>query len=425
MAKASTSSSARNAELTLYPGIGKSISGGIREIVLTGTLGVLEKLRSDAGPELLSISRYPKLNPKRVLRIYTSLRISSIDSLRQALENGDIERVLGPRMAQHVRQGLAESGAILLYQAHDLVGSVKEYLLKQSTVSSVEPAGDYRRNVEIIEELSFVIQADHFECVLEHMKRFGGQTPLIEATDDSALFSLAAGPLLRINLADRKNWGLSLIQRTGSKGHLKKLRNITGNLSAMKLTASFPTEQSFYSYFGLQFIEPELREGYDELQQARRRTLPVLVTEDDIRGDLHLHTEASDGSHSIEQMASAAQHKGYTYIGITDHSQSLKIAGGLSPERLWDQIRTIDRVNARINGIRILKSAEVDILADGGLDYPDELLRELDYTVLFHPLSIWAWKRTADRADHASHGQSLFHNFGTRHWQTAIEASWL
>ena len=371
----------RDADLTVYPGIGKAISGAIREIVLTGTLATLEKLRSDASPELLSISDYPKLDPRRVQRIYTRLRISSIEALRQALENGDIERVLGSRMAQHVRQGLVASGAILLYQAHDLAGSVKEYLLKHSTASRVEAVGDYRRRVETIEQLSFIALADHFERVIERMKRYGGQTPLIEATKDSALFSLAAGPLLRIDLAERRNWGLSLIQRTGSEAHLKKLQKMTGSLSALKLTASFPTEQSFYDHFGLQFIDAELREGIDEVKQARAGILPVLVTKDDILGDLHLHTDASDGSNSIEQMVTAAQDKGYAYIGITDHSQSLKIAGGLSPKRLWKQIRIIDRLNERLNGIRILKSAEVDILADGSLDYLDDLLRELDYTV--------------------------------------------
>jgi DNA polymerase (family 10) len=129
------------------------------------------------------------------------------------------------------------------------------------------------------------------------------------------------------------------------------------------------------------FIDPELREGLDEVRKARRGTLPILVTQQDIQGDLHMHTDASDGSNSIEQMAAAAQSVGYAYIGISDHSQSLKIAGGVSEEKLWTQIQKIDQLNERLDGIRILKSAEVDILADGTLDYSDELLGELDYTV--------------------------------------------
>ena len=143
----------------------------------------------------------------------------------------------------------------------------------------------------------------------------------------------------------------------------------------------FASELDFYRKFGLSFIEPELREGYDEVDRARTGTLPVLVTVKDIRGELHAHSTSSDGSHSIEQMAMAARDFGYEYIGITDHSQSLKIAGGVPVEDLRKQLRFIDTLNSRLAGVRILKSAEVDILADGALDYPDELLKELDYTV--------------------------------------------
>jgi DNA polymerase (family 10) len=162
---------------------------------------------------------------------------------------------------------------------------------------------------------------------------------------------------------------------------LKKLVTVTGSVSSLKVNGSFPSERSFYDKFGMAFIDPELREGLDEVPRARRGTLPTLVTQTDIEGDLHTHTEASDGSNSIEQMAAAAKEIGYAYIGISDHSQSLKIAGGVSEERLWAQIRRIDQLNENLAGIRILKSAEVDILADGALDYPDDLLRELDYTV--------------------------------------------
>jgi DNA polymerase (family 10) len=143
----------------------------------------------------------------------------------------------------------------------------------------------------------------------------------------------------------------------------------------------FPTEASLYDKFGLQYIEPELREGYDEIERAADGTLATLVTAKEIRGELHAHSISSDGSNSIEEMAEAAQARGYEYTGITDHSQSLKIACGVSVDDLWGQIRQIDKLNERTRGFRILKSAEVDILADGSLDYPDDLLRELDCTV--------------------------------------------
>ena len=369
------------ADLTVYPGIGEAISGAISEIVLTGTLASLEKLRSNASPELLSISTYPRLDPKRVLRIVKKLQISSVEELHQALEGGAIEQVFGSRMAQHVRQGLVQTGAILLYQAHDLVLSIEAYLLKRAGAKRAEAVGDYRRRVEVIEELSFVVETDDFAKLTSQMERYGGRISLVESTKESAIFALSSGPLLRIDLSDERNWGLSLIRHTGSKAHLKKIVAVTGSLISFETKGSFATERSFYDNFSIAFIEPELREGLEEVRQARRGTLPILVTAKDIQGDLHMHTEASDGSNSIEQMAAAAQDAGYAYIGITDHSQSLKIAGGVSEEKLWVQIRKIDQLNEHLNEIRVLKSAEVDILADGTLDYSDELLRELDYTV--------------------------------------------
>ncbi len=179
----------------------------------------------------------------------------------------------------------------------------------------------------------------------------------------------------------KDSWGLSLIQATGSATHLRKLTRVTGSFSALAKSNSFANENALYRQFGLDYIEPELREGHDEIERAGKGTLPVLINQKDLREELHAHTLSSDGSNSIEEMALAAKEFGYEYLGITDHSQSLKIAGGVSVEDLWKQIRFIDKVNSKSKGIRVLKSAEVDILADGSLDYPDDLLKELDYTV--------------------------------------------
>jgi len=144
------------------------------------------------------------------------------------------------------------------------------------------------------------------------------------------------------------------------------------------MTTAFTTETSAYSKFGLTYVEPELREGYDEVQRGQNGTLPVLVRAKDIRGELHAHSTSRDGSHSIEQMSIAARDFGYEYLGIADHSQSLKIARGVRVEDLWKQIRFIDKLTSPLAGIRIWKSSEVGIMADGTLDYPDELLKELD-----------------------------------------------
>jgi len=368
-------------DLTEYAGIGKAISSAIQEIVQTGTLGKLESLRSQASPELASISAHPRLDPKRVLRIYKKLGISSVEALREQLESGEIEKKLGLRMAQHVRQGLTETHAMLLYKTDDLRIAVEDYLLARCGVRRAEAAGDYRRRVEVIEELGFMVEADDLPMVVSKLERYGGGTPLISSSNNSALFALSSGISLRIQLASQKDWGLSFIACTGSKTHLQKLTAVTGSLKSLKAKGPFRTETDVYRKFGLTFIEPELREGHDEVERSLQGTLPVLVTVNDIRGELHAHSTSSDGSHSIEQMASAARATGYEYIGITDHSQSLKIARGVSVEDLRKQIRFIDRLNERLSGIRILKASELDILADGSLDYPDDLLRELDYTV--------------------------------------------
>ena len=370
-----------DADLTAFPGIGDAIAACIREIVITGTLGKLEKLRAAASPQLASISQYPRLDPKRLLRVYKKLGIASIEDLKQSLEAGEIEKILGLRMAQHIRQGLTETHAMLLHRADDLRASIEEFLLGRCGVRRAEAAADYRRRVEVIDEISFVVETDNFTSTVEKFHGFGGRIPLIRSDNHGAVFAVSAGIMVRLRKASQDDWGLSLIGSTGSQAHLKKLSAVTGPWKVLPAAGAWPSEAAFYEKFGLDFIAPELREGYDEVDRAASHTLPHLVTVADIRGELHAHSTSSDGAHSIEQMAAAAQQRGYEYIGITDHSQSLKIARGVPIEDLRKQIRFIDGLNGRPSGIHILKSAEVDILADGSLDYPDDVLRELDYTV--------------------------------------------
>jgi DNA polymerase (family 10) len=370
----------REEDLTQFAGIGAAIASAIREIVTTGTLAKLERLRGEATPAIAELSAYPRLDSKRVMRVYKKLNISSLNELRRRIENGEVERVFGSRMAQHIREGLSDTHAMLLYRADDLRELIEEFLLRACHVRRTEAAGDYRRRVEIIQELVFVIEADDFPNVVERLQRYGGRTPLIDAAADQASFALSSGIQLRLQLATDKNWGFHMAACTGSKAHLKKLAAATGPLREVK-GEGFASEKVLYRRFGLQYIEPELREGYDEVERAKAGTLPRLVTANDIRGELHAHSLSSDGVDSIEDMAEAARERGYEYIGITDHSQSLKIAGGVPVDDLWRQIRYIDKLNAKLRGFRVLKSSEVDILANGTLDYPDDLLSELDYTV--------------------------------------------
>ena len=229
-----------DADLTAYAGIGEAIASAIREIVMTGTLGKLEKLRSAASPELASISAFLRLEPKRILRVYKKLGIGSVEELREKLENGEIEKHLGPRMAQHVRQGLTEAHAMLLYRAHDLCIAVEEFLLEKCGVRRVEAVGDYRRRVDVIEELAFIVETDNFPGVVSRLERYGGRTPLLSATRDTASYALSSGVILRIHTAARENWGLALVRDTGSKAHLRKLATVTGSTTTLESNGPFP-----------------------------------------------------------------------------------------------------------------------------------------------------------------------------------------
>jgi DNA polymerase (family X) len=348
------------ADLTHYPGIGPAISKAIQEIVQTGTLRQVEALRAEASPERAALSVYPYLDAKRVLRVFKKLNIATIDELKEMLLTGEVAQKMGERTAQYVRQGLRETGDMLLYEADRVAAAAETFLLDRCRVTRAEAAGDYRRRVEVVSELSFVVETHDFAAVRRRMEEYGGGAPPIQ---------------INLRQATAENWGSALVAATGSLKHLRQLKKRGCSLEG------HPDETGAYQGCGLTFIEPELREGKNEIELAVRDALPVLVTEADIRGELHAHSTASDGKNTIGQMAAAARKKGYEYIGITDHSQSLKIARGLSEEQLWEQIREIDQWNERLDGIKVLKSAEVDILADGTLDYPDELLKELDYTV--------------------------------------------
>jgi DNA polymerase (family 10) len=370
------------ADLTEYPGIGKAIGGAIQEIVQTGTLRQVEALRSQASPERVAISEHPRLDAKRVLRIYKKLNIASIGELKEKLENGELAAKMGVRTEQHVREALTEATLVRLYDADRVVPAVEDFLLRKCGVVRAQAAGDYRRRKEVVAEIAFLIETDDLPAVLSRMESYGGKTTLISASKDGGMFKLPSGAVLEIRRAHKRKWGVALITATGSNDHLRALAAHGCQLEKADTSkASYPTEADVYRACGLSFIDPEIREGHGEVELAAHAKLPALVSVADIRGDLHAHSTSSDGKNTIEQMAAAARKKGYDYIGMSDHSQSLKIAGGLTEEELWNQIRAIDRLNARLEGIRVLKSSEVDILADGSLDYPDVLLKELDYTV--------------------------------------------
>ena len=371
-----------NADLTRYAGIGKGIASALREMVLEGSLGQLDLLLTSAPPEVAELNEYPGLDVKRVKRAYRKLGINSVAALKEKLANGDVRKLLGPREELHFQNAINPSPEILLDDAEPVVRAMEQYLREKCHATRVEVAGSFRRRVEVIGELSFVVEAADWDKLVSSLQRFGGGTTLIASDDHTAALQLSNGLKLRLQRARPEKWGVALIATTGSESHLQVLEKKTHFTTKWaKPSAVVRDEEAAYEMLGMAWIPPELREGNDEVELAAKHRLPTLVTVEDIRGELHAHTTGSDGRHSIEEMAEAALARGYEYLGITDHSQSLKIAGGLPVEKLWAQIRRIDRLNEKGLGIRVLKSAEVDILGDGALDYPDDLLAELDYTV--------------------------------------------
>jgi DNA polymerase (family X) len=371
-----------DADLTVFSGIGKGIAGALREIVLSGSLAQLDTLRAAVAPEVAELSAHPKLNPQRVLEVYKKLKISSLAALQEKLENGEAAKKLHPRTLQHLRTALSDDHERLLIDADALVAEIKRFLASLPGVKRVEATGEVRRRVETIGGLSFLLVADDFDAVVKAFQGYGGRAKLVSEDAGRASFEIPAGIGVTLEAAPAGRWGLALLVATGSPRHLELLSKGERSLHGLTRSAKkFATENSVYRELALSYVEPELRSGTDEVERATRGALPRLVAVTEIKGELHAHTTSSDGAHSIEQMAEAARARGYEYLGITDHSRSLKIAGGLSEEELREQIRKIEKLNTKMNGFRILKSAEVDILADGSLDYPDALLRELDYTV--------------------------------------------
>lgn len=363
------------ADVTRFPGIGKGIAAALREIVFSGTLGQLEMQLTDTPPEVAVANEYPALDPKRVARVFKRFGIGTAAQLKAKLNDGAISAEFGPRMADHFRNAFRESFEMLLDDADALAAELKEFLLKRCNVTRAELAGDLRRRVEKISEIVFVVETADFPEMLKRLAKFRGGIDLVETANRDATFQLPGSLMLTVHAATAANWGTALLLATGAPAHLEELEKVGA------LTRRAKTESDVYTTVGLTWVPPELREGHGEVVQAARNELPQLVELTDIRGDLHMHTTSSDGIDSIEAMAEAAQERGYEYIGITDHSKSLKIARGVSIADLWTQISRIDKLNSKLHGFRILKSAEVDILADGTLDYPDDLLAELDYTI--------------------------------------------
>lgn len=380
-------------DLTTLPAIGKGLAATITDIVRSGHFTKLEKSVSVLPPELVELATRPALDPKKVLRVYKKLGINSLAALRENLESGKIREVLGGPIEFHVRQGLTDRPRILLVAAELLAEPIEAFLRALPKVTEVARVGSLRRKEQTVGELDFLVTGDGTAApVFKAFEKYSAVRTVGPREKHDAEYTLSNGTIVRLAFCKPAEWGFELVRRSAAPTHweqleqlaaTKKLKLVAGVAKSTKSAKSIDTteETSLYSSLGLSFIEPELREGRGEVDAAAAGKLPHLITLADLRGDLHMHTTASDGTASILDMARAAQARGYRYIAITDHSQSLKFTNGLTEPRLRDHCRAIDEANDRLKDFTIFKSAEVDILEDGSLDYSDEMLAELDFTI--------------------------------------------
>lgn len=387
------------------PGIGKSTLAKIDEFVKTGTIKAHQELLARIPSSLLELLRIPGVGPKSVKTLYQNLHVGSIADLKQALDSGLVETLpgFGQKKAAGIRRGIEflekATGRIRLDQALAAAHLAVTHLRQLPGIDRIEAAGSLRRCAETIGDVDLLATTGNARGALspEQLIESFTSAPFVErvlgagGTKGSAIIRTETTPVqVDVRVVPPESFGAALQYFTGSKAHNVRLREIAQK-AKLKLNeyglfeddtaVAGAAEEEIYAKLGLDFIDPRLREDRGEVEAARNHALPKPVRLEDIRGDFHAHTTATDGSATIEEMAEAAQERGYEFLCITDHSQSTVIANGQSPQRLAKQIEQIHKINGRLKGITLLAGAEVDILAGGTLDFEDELLADLDFVV--------------------------------------------
>jgi DNA polymerase (family 10) len=404
------------------PGVGAAISDKIEELATTGRMAFYDKLIAEVPPSLVDLLRIPGLGPKTVRQIWLELGILSMEDLRQAAETGTLRglRGLSARTEQLILEGIARLEStptrLLLHRAEALIDGLVDALTTLDESAAIEAAGSFRRKRESIGDLDLLAETGDGPGLIERFVSLGIVDHVTNRGGYKAAVQLMRGPQVDLMVMAPGTAGTYRIHFTGSKEHNVRLRErardqgwslsekgflrigedgepLTGDDAELR---TFATEEEAYAFLGMAPIEPELREDHGEIEAALAGTLPNLVTLGDLTGDLHSHSDWSDGTHSIEVMAEAARRRGHAYQVLTDHSQSLAIARGLTPDRVEEQRTIIAALNARYlqeeadgsappetppGGFRLLHGCELEIRADGALDYEDDLLARFDLVV--------------------------------------------
>jgi DNA polymerase (family 10) len=379
------------------PGIGTDLAGKIEELLETGNIHALEKLRRQVPQGLRELLALPGLGPVRVRSLHTGLKVRGIEDLRHALADGRLAalRGFGPKIRSQLLAATAakssEPRRLAFSIATQYARPLKAYLERVAGVMQVEIAGSYRRGRDTVGDLDVVVCAREGATPIKALERYDDLQSLHAAGTTKASGVLRNGLQVDIRVLPPESFGAALHYLTGSRDHAIRVRRLAqkkrlklseyGLFRGAKRLAG-ATEEEVYAALGLPWIPPELRENRGEIEAAEHRALPRLIERTDLQGDLHAHTNASDGNDSLKKMAAAAQARGLRYLAITDHSKYLGITHGLDAGRLARQMDQVDKLNATLTGLTILKGAEVDILEDGSLALADAVLKRLDLVVI-------------------------------------------
>jgi DNA polymerase (family 10) len=382
-------------DLTDLPSIGEGIASEISALLAKGEMPQRKQLLKKLPPGLLDLLRISGLGPKRVKVLHDELKIKTAADLAKALDSGRVAELkgFGPTMVEKIRTGLGQAGRaerrMLLQEAEQHARALVEYLRSGGGVQEIEIAGSFRRRRETIGDLDVLVTSPTPDQVIARFIRYPDAKRVVSQGPTRASVRLSGGLQVDLRAVEPDAYGSALQYFTGSQAHSIELRTIA-QAKKLKLNeygvyqgtrrVAGRTEEEVYAALGLDWIPPELREARGEIELARTHRLPTLVTLEQIRGDLQMHSDASDGKTPIAPLADAARALGYAYIAITDHSKRVSMSG-LDPAALRDQWKAIAALNRRTDGLRVLKSVEMDILENGRLDLPDDLLAEADYVV--------------------------------------------
>lgn len=387
---------ARDGRLKEIPGIGAALEGKIKELVATGKLRYYEELKKKVPQGLREMLRIPGVGAKTVQLLYRNLNITSLDELVAAAREQRLRQLpgIGKKTEEAILKGIEwvrrREKRWPLHFASAVAGEIQRFLEEQQEVIKVTAAGSYRRGRETVGDLDFVVASEDPPTVV---RKFAGAPWVQEviAEDENEATVLTRWDIQVDLLVVKPPYFISALHHfTGSPEHNVALRESARGLDCKiseygitkEGTTFYPeTEEEFFEHLGMMYIPPELREGQGEIEAALNGTLPRLVESNDIKGDLHVHSDWSDGVNTMEELAAAAKRRGYRYLAITDHTKSLSIAHGLDEERLLRQREQIDLMNRDLDGLHVLAGMEVDILPNKDLDFDDRILSEMDLVI--------------------------------------------